>query len=325
MTAGLMFAVAPDNNTGSRLILCRTDCHRVCRGSGSSDCELIAADAEVHAGYVGSKAEVGENPVGVGQGGRILAAVPLKLDFLSAPGALFHKARNLCVVLNTGDDAVVIGIDPAVQWMTGSEHGFDGIIAAGAHMIEVGVTLTNDRLPDKDLGGVGMRDLIRIGRVLGTPCCGERTVIAVLHDAAQKNLDIVRLDGVVQVAGVIVPEILTEAAHRFAHLSFNCRLNTVADLSVITVHTVKRGQIHIVGMPSVHMCQRRVTPDLIGINLVCITVSRKADRICGTGFRGRKSRRYTGAEQNRKAHQERKKSRHAFFNVIFHSLTSFKA
>ena len=93
MTAGLMFTVAPDNNTGSRLILCRTDCHRVCRGSGSSDCELIAADAEVHAGDVGSKAEVGENPVGIGQGSSVLAAVPLKLDLLSASGALFHPRQ----------------------------------------------------------------------------------------------------------------------------------------------------------------------------------------------------------------------------------------
>ena len=150
-------------------------------------------------------------------------------------------------------------------------------------------------------------------------------MVAVLHDAAQKDLDIVRLDGVVQIAWVIVPEIFTEAAHRFAHLSFNCRLNAVADLSIIAVHTVKRGQIHIVGMPSVHMCQRRVTPDLIGINLVRITVSRKADRICGTGFRGRKRGRDTSAEQYCEAHQECKQSRHAFLNMVFHSLTSLKA
>ena len=73
------------------------------------------------------------------------------------------------MVLNTGDDAVVIGIDPAVQWMTGSEHGFDGIIAAGAHMIEVGVTLSDNGLPDKKLGCKCMRHLICIAVILGSP------------------------------------------------------------------------------------------------------------------------------------------------------------
>lgn len=93
----------------------------------------------------------------------VLAAVPLKLDLLSASGALFHKARNPRMILNTGDDAVVIGIDPAVQRMAGSEHSFDGIIASGAHVVEVGVAFSNNRLPDEDLGSVGMRDLIRVG------------------------------------------------------------------------------------------------------------------------------------------------------------------
>ena len=92
-------------------------------------------------------------------------------------------------------------------------------------------------------------------------------MVAVLHDAAQKDLDIVRLDGVVQVAGVIVPEILTEAAHRFAHLSFNCRLNAVADLSIIAVHTVKRTSKQSIKQDKILLHQEKKQPKLIISNL----------------------------------------------------------
>lgn len=138
---------------------------RNCRGNRQS----VPADSECDAGDIGGKGELGEHIIRVLQRRDVFAAVPFKLNHSCFTGTPCHEAGNDRVRFYTGFHGVVPAHDPAVERMTGTHSTLYGVIAAGAHVIEVGVTLSDNGLPDKKLGCKCMRHLICIAVILGSP------------------------------------------------------------------------------------------------------------------------------------------------------------
>jgi hypothetical protein len=128
---------------------------------------------------------------------------------LCLAGALTHKARILNMALNTGNDAVVIRINFTFQRMIRTNNRFNSVFTARAHMIKVRITLTDNSFPNKKLCCDCMSHHISIVS-LRFPRRGDITLITVLHDSAEQNFNVIRLNGVVVLAGVIVPEVFTK-------------------------------------------------------------------------------------------------------------------
>ena len=221
--------------------------------------------------------------------------------------------------------AVIVVDKPAEQRVSGSNAGLTRILTAGAYQIEVFITFTDDCLPYEDLRGHVVSQLIRVAVILRTPGCGDITLEAVLHNSAEQKLDRIRFDGAVVAGRIVVPEVFTEAGISVSRLSMDTGLDTVTHLAIPVALCVDSPGIIAVGPPPVHKGFGRVAPGVFTIDLVCVTVTRECDhnryRCIGRSECCGRPNTDDGAE----AHQECKQSRHAFFNVIFHSLTSFKA
>ena len=274
-------AVGPGDNAAAHLASGGCDLHGIRRGFLGGDSQLVAADAEAHAGDIGRKAEAGQYAVGIRQGGRILFAVPFQFHILRLACASGHEAGHHGMALHPGHDAVVIIADLLIEGMTGTDEGLHRVIASGADVVEVCVTLADDGLPHQDLRGVGVGNAVCIRRILGAPRGGKIPLIAILHDTAQQHLDVIRLDGAVQAAGVVVPEVLAEAGEGLAHAAGDAGLNAVDHLTVEAVHAVDGGCGGLGGGPAVHIGFGAVAPDVLGIDLVGVSVPRESD---GVGF-----------------------------------------
>ena len=131
--------------------------------------------------------------------------------------------------------AVVPGTETAVQGIARSDSGLHSVLSAGTDEIEACVAFTDDCFPYQDLCRHQMRKLIRVGCILGSPGCRDVSLIAVLHDAPQKDLDGIRRDRVVIAGGIVVPEVLAKARIRVSDVSCYAWLNAVAYLPVIGI------------------------------------------------------------------------------------------
>ena len=164
-----------------------------------------------------------------------------------------------------------------------------------------------------------MGQLIRIGIVLRSPRGGEIALIAILHDTPQQQLNIVRLDGVVVLAGIVIPKILTEAVIGIADISGKAGLDAVAHLPVKGIHTVQGGVVAGACCPAVHIVFRGVTPCVRRVNLSSVSVTGEGNHIglrcfaCGEG-RGRAK-----ACKHGECHEDCKQSRHSSFENLLHS------
>ena len=144
------------------------------------------------------------------------------------------------MALNTCYHAVIIRIDTAIQRIILSNSGFDCIFTACAYMIKVCVSFADNSFPNKELCSCGMSHLISIGCILRSPRRRDITLITILHDTAEQKLNRVRLNGVVQVAGVVIPEVFIKLCIGVSYISNNTGFNTIANLSVIGIHAMER-------------------------------------------------------------------------------------
>ena len=223
------------------------------------------------------------------------------------------------MALYAGLDAVVIVHDSAIQRMIGGNQRQDLVIAAGAHMVKVRIALAHNRFPNEQLGSEGVGQFIRIGIVLRSPRGGKVALIAILHDTAQQQLNIVRLDGVVVLAGIVIPEILTEAVIGIADISGKAGLDAVAHLPVKGIHTVQCGVVAGACCPAIHIAFGGVSPCVLGVNLSSVPVTGEGNHIglrcfaCGEGRGRAKARKYG------ECHEDCKQPRHSSFENLLHS------
>ena len=186
-------------------------------------------------------------------------------------------------------------------------------------MVKVRIALAHNRFPNEQLGSEGVGQLIRIGIVLRSPRGGKVALIAILHDTAQQQLNIVRLDGVVVLAGIVIPEILTEAVIGIADISGKARLDAVAHLPVKGIHAVQGSIVAGACCPAVHIAFRGVSPCVLGVNLSSVPVTGERNHIglrcfaCGEGC-GRAK-----ACKHGECHKDCKQPRHSSFENLLHS------
>ena len=228
---GTVLIISPNKNAAAGHASACRDSHITRRSVIGRDSQLISGNREIETGCTGREGELRKNIIGICQFGNILTAVPFQFNGGCLAGALTHKARILNMALNAGNNAVVIRVNFTFQRMIRANDGLNSVFTARAHMIKVHITLTNNGFPYEKLGSDCMSHLITIG--LGFPRSRDVSLIAVLHDSAEQNLNVVRLDGVVVLAGIIVPEVFTKTGIGVTHISRNTGLNAVADFSVV--------------------------------------------------------------------------------------------
>ena len=223
------------------------------------------------------------------------------------------------MALNAGNDAVVIGINAALERMTGADNRFHRILTTRAHMIKVRITLTDNGFPYEELSSDCMGHLICVCGVLRFPRSGDITLIAVLHDSAEQDLDVIGFNSVVVLAGIVVPEVFTETGIGIAHISRNTGFNAVADFSVIGIHTVNGRHIRALSAPTIHIGFCRVPPCGLIVNLNGVPITGIRDHIGLSGFGCGKGGR-AHADKSGECHKDCKQPGHsALENFLFHS------
>ena len=316
---GTVLIVCPDKDAAAGCAPACGDRHIAAGSRIGGDSERIARHAEMEACLTGGEGKLRQHAVGIRELCNILTAVPRKLNGLCAAAASAHKARANGMALHAGLDAVVIIHDSAIQRMIGGNQRQDLIIAAGAHMVKVRIALAHNRFPNEQLGSEGVGQLIRIGIVLRSPGGGKVALIAILHDTAQQQLNVVRLDGVVVLAWIVIPEILTEAVIGISDISGKAGLNAVAHLPVKGIHAVQGGIVAGACCPAVHVGFRGVSPCVLGVNLSSVPVTGEGNHIglrcfaCGEGRGRAKARKYG------ECHEDCKQPRHSSFENLLHS------
>ena len=273
----------------------------------------------MEARLTGGEGKLRQHTVGIRELGNVLTAVPRKLNGLYAAAASAHKARANGVALHAGLDAVAIIHDSAIQRVIGRNQRQDRVIAAGAHMVKVRIALAHNRFPNEQLGSKGVGQLIRIGIVLRSPRGGKVALIAILHDTPQQQLNIVRLDGVVVLAGIVIPKILTEAVVGIADISGEAGLDAIAYLPVKGIHTVQGGVVAGACCPAVHVGFRGVSPCVLGVNLSSVPVTGERNHIGLHCFACGEDRGRAKARKHGECHEDCKQLRHSSFENLLHS------
>ena len=316
---GAVLIVRPNKNAAAGCTSTCGDRHIAGGSRIGGDSERIARHAEMKARLTGGEGKLRQHAVGIRELGNVLTAVPRKLNGLCAAAASAHKARANGMALHAVLDAVVIVHDSAIQRMIGGNQRQDLVIAAGAHMVKVRIALAHNRFPNEQLGSEGVGQFIRIGIVLRSPRGGEIALIAILHDAAQQQLNVIRLDGVVVLAGIVIPEILTEAVIGIADISGKAGLDAVAHLPVKGIHAVQGSIVAGACCPAVHIVFRGVSPCVLGVNLSSVPVTGERNHIglrcfaCGEGCGRAKARKHG------ECHKDCRQSRHSSFENLLHS------
>ena len=222
------------------------------------------------------------------------------------------------MALNARFHTVVVGKNLTAKRMVGTDNALHSVIATGTDVIEIRITLADYSLPDKKLCSICMCEFIGIVGVLRSPGSGDIPLIAILHDSTEQKFDLFRLNRVVVLAGIVVPELFAEPGIGIADVSCYTGFDAVADLSVKGIHTVKGCEITGLGFPAVHVGFGGVAPAIRAVGGVCITVTRVGNHIRFRRFGGSKCIR-AHAEHCCKAHQDCKQSRHATSeNFLFH-------
>ena len=316
---GTVLVISPDKNAAAGHASACRDSNITGRSVIGRDGQLIAGNREVEAGCTGRESELRKDIIGVSQFGNVLTAVPFQFNGSCLAGALTHKARILNMALNAGNDTAVIGINAALERMTGADNRFHSIFTACVHMIKVRITLTDNGFPYEKLRSDCVSHLICICIVLGFPRSGDVTLIAILHDSAEQDLDVIRLNGVVILAGIIIPEVFAKTGIGITDISRNTGFNAVADFSVIGIHTVNGRHIGCSGAPTVHIGLCIVSPGRMVIDLNGVPITGIRDHIGLSRFRCGKGGR-SHADESRECRKNCKQPGHSSLeNFLFHS------
>ena len=177
--------VAPYDNALTDIVLAGGDGHRFRRGSLCGNGQRIAIGRKSNISQIAGEGIVRHHMIAVGQGSCVLITVPFQLDRLRLVGGLTHKAGNNRMTLNAGFDAVIVSREATIQRVRSAVHGFHSISTAGVNMVEVCVSLSDDRFPYQHLRSHHVRHFVGIGFILRAPIEGQVTLIAILHDSAQ--------------------------------------------------------------------------------------------------------------------------------------------
>ena len=316
---GAVLIVRPNKNAAAGSASTCGDRHIAGGSRIGGDGERIARNIETEAGFAGGEGKLRQHAVGIRELGNVLTAIPRKLNRLCAAAASAHKAGANGMALHAVLDAVVIVHDSAIQWVIGRNQRQDRVIAAGAHMVKVRIALAHNRFPNEQLGSEGVGQLIRVGIVLRSPRGGKVALIAILHDTAQQQLNVVRLDGVVVLAGIVIPEILTEAVIGIADISGKAGLDAVAHLPIKGIHAVQGSIVAGACCPAVHIVFRGVPPCVLGVNLSSVPVTGEGNHIGLRRFACGESRCRAKARKHGECHEDCKQPRHSSFENLLHS------
>ena len=164
--------IAPYDNALANIVLAGGDGHRFRRGSlcGNGQCVVIGRKSNIS--QIAAEGIVRYHMIAVGQGSCVLITVPFQLDRLRLVGGFTHKAGNDRVALNAGFDAVIVSRETTIQRVRSAVHGFHSISTARVNMVEVRVTLSDDRFPYQHLRSHHVRHFVGIGFILRAPIEG---------------------------------------------------------------------------------------------------------------------------------------------------------
>ena len=154
-------AVRPSDDTAPlRISLFGRNGDSIARRIVRCDGQRVSADGEADARSVCGEGIVGKHAVCVGQRGGVDFAVPFKLNILSFSHRLCKKTRHLGMALNACRNGIVVAHDLTVQRVVRADLLHDGTFAACADLVEIGITLTDDRFPDQKLRGDSVSQLV---------------------------------------------------------------------------------------------------------------------------------------------------------------------
>ena len=100
------------------------------------------------------------------QGSGVTATVPFQFHALRSVRVFGHKAGDGRVTLNACFNAVIVIAKQVVQRVGGADNALNSIVATGAYIIEVLVTLTDNGFPNENLCCHSFRQRCGISRVL---------------------------------------------------------------------------------------------------------------------------------------------------------------
>ena len=172
------------------------------------------------------------------------------------------------------------------------------VIAAGVHLLEVGITFSDHGFPNQNLRGDQVGQVIG-SLVLAAPVQGDVSGIAILKDPANKGLDLIRRDGVVEIRGIVIPKVLIPLGQHIPSVLRDTRLDAVAGNARIGAHGPDRCLVGSSTCPAIHVLETRMAPIAIDIG---IPVTGKRDHVdlrlfsCGVGS-GRSKTDKTGEAQ----------------------------
>ena len=155
-----------DDTTTGRANLIGSNSYAIRRSIRCCDNELVSVDAERNAILISGKAVIGKHSVVVCQGSGVTATVPFQLHALRSVRVFGHKAGDGRVTLNACFNAVIVIAKQVIQRMGGADNALNSIVATGAYIIEVLVTLTDNGFPNENLCCHSFRQRCGISRVL---------------------------------------------------------------------------------------------------------------------------------------------------------------
>ena len=163
------------------------------------------------------------------------------------------------MILYVCGHAVVVAHDLVIQRMAGADLIQHCVIAAGVHLLEVGIPFPDHGFPDEELGGDQVGQVIRTC-ILAAPVQGDVSGIAILKDPANKGLDLIRRDGAVEIRGIVIPKVLIPLGQHIPGVLCDTRLDAVAGDSCIGAHGPDRCLVGTSTCPAIHIVEVRMAP-----------------------------------------------------------------
>ena len=252
-------SIRPGDHAIAGGLLIGGDGHELTGRFGCCDDELVTLHRTVDAGLTGREAERSHHVVFIGENRLVLAAIPFKLKGLGAVCALAHEAGQLGVILYVCGHAVVVAHDLVIQRMAGADLIQHCVIAAGVHLLEVGIPFPDHGFPDEELGSDQVGQVIRTC-ILAAPVQGDVAGIAILEDPANKGLDLIRRNGAVEIRGIVIPKVLIPLGQHIPGVLCDTRLDAVAGDSRIGTHGPDRCLVGTSTCPAIHIVEVRMAP-----------------------------------------------------------------
>ena len=195
------------------------------------------------------------------------------------------------------------------------------VLAASVDVAKALIALTYNRFPNQELCGIDVSQLVGPGAILRYPGRVNITGVAILQDSADKGLDGIRINRLVEGRGIVIPKGFILGGKRVGVVDGRPRFDAVRHLALIRAHG--KGRKHIVGVhiPAIHKLE--VVP--LPMVAVGLGVTRKANHIDFGALSGSICRR-TEPNKHGKAHEQGQDQRHAFpLNSRCHKFFSFSA